>query len=64
MINICSPVQEETIEREDLSRASNSVQWSRQARFGEGLQSGSRSTAASRMVSRVCTRSAVILVNL
>ena len=25
-------------EREDLSRASNHVQWSRQARFGEGLQ--------------------------
>ena len=38
MINICSPVQEEMKEREDSSRASNSVQWSRQARFGEGLQ--------------------------
>ena len=38
MINICSPVQEEMKEREDPSRASNSVQWSRQARFGEGLQ--------------------------
>ena len=38
MINICSLVQEETIEREDPSRASNSVQWSRQTRFGEGLQ--------------------------
>ena len=31
-INISSPVQEETIEREDPSRAS--VQWYRQARFG------------------------------
>ena len=38
MINICSPVQEEMKEREDLSRASNSVQWSSQARLGEGLQ--------------------------
>ena len=34
MINICSPVQEEMKEREDLSRASSHVQWSRQARFG------------------------------
>ena len=33
-INISSPVQEETIEREDPSRASNHVQWYRQARFG------------------------------
>ena len=30
MINICSLVQEEMIEREDPSRASDHVQWSRQ----------------------------------
>ena len=38
IINNSFTVQEETIEREDPSRASNHVQWSRQARFGEGLQ--------------------------